>query len=82
MSANPESVRLFRLLGSFLKHKENPLKEKRSLYVRGSKKDAEDKKEGSKFLHKVSSYLHIILENEHKHKWGKKRHSSIFKPNP
>lgn len=63
-SPSAESVRLFKMLGSFLKNakEENPLKGKRTIYnVGNSKKDAENKKEGTKFLHKVSSYLHIIL---------------------
>ena len=32
------------------------------------------------FLHKMSSYLQIVLENEHKHKWNKKRSSELYKP--
>jgi hypothetical protein len=42
MNPSPESVRLFKLLESFLKNtkEENPLKEKKSCYVKVSKKDA------------------------------------------
>ena len=74
-----ENIKLFNLLKSFLKsEKQYNIKQKKPEFQR-NKIDSEKKKEANKYLHKISSYLQIVLENQHKNKWNTNKNENDLK---